>query len=254
MTDFDKRLRNMIADDNLHVPKSLDKRLAEITNTAPRKRAHISVARFALIAAVFAMVGSITAGAAYLITRESMGGYTNPRIIEQHNAEISVAENISPEEAFSSGIEEYVTVTEDMSMQEQFEFSDIPVIMEEEVQSAHEVLSTWMTEYQDESRQKAAEQAAIDAYYQYGFWDAEVEGARFEHVQQCADLLDEQVCEALVVLFLSDGCGYRMHMDCETLELLSTTDLLPEVMADDYFDALWNKSTEEYFSRQNAQG
>lgn len=252
MNEWDKKLREIASREQMPVPITLHDRIKEITeNRVAYGRRNISV-RIGVIAAAIALFGTVTAGAVYYVANDGMGGYISPRILEK---------KLQDSQPFEDSLAEKwadipASVWEEMSSQEQFDVLGIEPITPEQEREMYENWETWDKIYQDPRRQEEAQQAAIDAFYAHSLWPAEVAGARYEHVQECFDLQDDQVYEVLVVLYLSDGCGYRMHLDCETLELLHTTDLLPEVMEDEYFDALWNGTVEEYFAEAypNAEG
>ena len=230
MNELDKKIREMAANDKMTVPDSLHNRLVTITNESAPKRKGISVQRLVIIAAVLVALGTVTAGAVRIVWNDEMGGHISPRILEKRVINSASTDDTNqPVQDVSA--EQYVieeddtpaSALEDMPVEEQLKALDIPSIKEDEAELMYEMWSTWDAIYQDASKQKEVEQAAIDAYYEYKLWDADVEGARFEHVQECVELRDQHTYEALVVLYLSDGCGYRMHMNCETLELLNTT-------------------------------
>lgn len=241
MNQFDRRLRALAAKEKMIVPDTLHQRLVETIHTNVPERRYISILRFVVIAALIAILGTVTAGALRLIGNDEMGGYISPQILANHATE---SENdTDAAESAKPGI----SATEDAAE------SDSSMIAKDQAPAMYEAWNTWNTIYQDTDRQKEVSQAAIDAYYALHFWDAEIEGARYEHVQACIELEDTQTYEALVVLYLSAGSGYRMHMDCETMELLHTTDLLPEVMKGDYFNALWNNALDTYQAEQSEQ-
>ena len=237
---FDEKLRKMAADEEIQVPETLHERLVQITH--PRKR--FPVKRMVILAAVLALFGVLTVGASYRVGNDEMGIYVRlstepektpaPTILPETDKEV-IREQMGPEtaEAFISAIEE----------------GDIGIVSEDDAQKQADLWEKYNELYQDEERQAAVMQAAEDGYYANKLWDAEVIGARFENI----NVWPENVV-ANVILYLSDGCGYRMHIDADTLELMRATDLLPETMEDEYFDALWNGTVEEYQASQQGEG
>ena len=211
MDHFDKKLRQMAAEDNLEVPERLHLRLMEPVQTA-RRNPRFMARKVVLLAAAIGILGVVTAGAAYCVTREDMGYYAMEKPVEEKTPEPTIladsVNEIIQEEMEPSTAEAFISAIES---------GEIHVMTEEEEQAEREKYEHYASLYQDEEKQAQAIQAAEDAFESQALWDAEVTGARFEHTQLSAEY---DCAEALVVLYLSDGCGYRMLMDADTLELV----------------------------------
>ena len=77
MNQFDRRLRALAAKEKMIVPDTLHQRLVETIHTNVPERRYISILRFVVIAALIAILGTVTAGALRLIGNDEMGGYTS---------------------------------------------------------------------------------------------------------------------------------------------------------------------------------
>lgn len=242
---FDEKLKKMAAEDEIQVPEMLHERLVQITH--PRKR--FPVRRLVILAAVIALLGVLTVGASYRVGNDEMGIYVRPST----ESEKTPMPTILPE-ADKEVIQERMDAETAEAFISAVEDGKIGIITEEEAQKQADLWEKYYELYQDEERQAAAMQAAEEAYYTHELWDAEVVGARFE--SRGINVYTSESASVGVILYLSDGCGYRMHMDADTLELMQATDLLPETMEDEYFDALWNGTVDEYNAEQaeNAAG
>ena len=238
MDHFDEKLRQMAAQEEMQVPESLHRRLME---PAPRKRRFVA-RKLVLFAAVIGILGVVTAGAAYHVIREDMGYYAMEKPVEERTPEPTCladsAKEIIRDEMEPSTAEDFISA---------IEAGEIHMMTEEEEKAEQEAYAHYASMYQDEEKQAQAIQAAEDAFAAQALWDAEVTGARFEGTQLSAEY---DCAEALVVLYLSDGCGYRMLMDADTLELVGAVGLTPETMESEYFDALWDGTVDQYNAKQ----
>lgn len=241
MDQFDKKLRQMAAAEDMPVPESLHRRLK---TPVRRKNRHVA-RKVILVAAAIGILGA-AAGATYRVAREDMGYYAMEKPVEEKTPEPTIiadsAKEVIETEMEPSTAEAFISAIESGEMH---------LWTEEEVREEQAQYQKYEMLYRDEGKQAAAIQAAEDAFLSKGLWDAEVTGGRFEHVQ--VDLMYDRA-EALVVLYLSDGCGYRMLLDADTLELVQAIGLTPETMESDYFKALWDGTLEEYNAKQHGAG
>jgi hypothetical protein len=167
--------------------------------------------RMVILAAAICVLGSLAAGATYRITREDLGSY-------KKSAQETTGEThlVTPEEA----------------------------------QAEEDQYAAYTAQYADPAAQDAAISAAETAFSDQNLWAAQVQGARYEGIQEGR----EYGCwEAAVVLYLDDGCGYRMILNADTLELIQAEGLTPETMEDEYFQALWDGTQADYLEKA-AQG
>jgi hypothetical protein len=185
-------------------------------------------------------------GASYRITKEDLGYYQravpettaepSPVQLEESEEEIIRADTADEEtaEALINGIES----------------GNIHLTTEEEAQTEEAQYAYYTEKYADEVARKRAISAAEAAYYAQDLWDAEVVGARYEHIQEGRAY---DCWETLVVLYLSDDCGYRMILNADSLELIQAIGLTPETMESEYFQALWD-GTEDAYREKTAKG
>lgn len=242
---FDEKLRQMAAEDKLRVPETLHGRLMCAAQPTYRKK-RLVVRKLLILAASIGILGVVVVGAANRLTMADFVDYEMER--PEHTPRPTQLT-----ESFKEDVTKGLSPEDTERMISAFESGEMRITTEEESHIMTALWEKYTALYTDVEHQEAAMQAAEDAYYDHGLRDSEVVGSRFEHVQTDPNY---DCAEALVVLYLSDGYGYRMLMQAETLELVQAYRLSEETMEDEYFDALWNGTVDEYNAEQaqNAAG
>lgn len=240
---FDEKLRKMAAEEEIQVPETLHRRMMCAAQPTHRKKRH-AARKLLILAASIGVLGVVVVGAANRLTLADFVDYEMER--PEHTPRPTQLT-----ESFKEDVTEGLSPADAERMISAFESGEMRIMSEEESRTMEALWEEYTALYTDTERQKAAMRAAEDAYYEHGLRDSEVVGARFEHVQTDPDY---NCAEALVVLYLSDGYGYRMLIQAETLELVQAYRLSDETMESEYFDALWNGTVEDFMASQQGEG